>query len=200
MQTQPVTLPKIAAVVTHEVKDYAAWKSVYDADVGARKAHGIFTTHINRDASDPNLLTVYLGASQPDGLESFLSSPELKEKMRTAGVEGPPRIALVTPVEDHTVKNRGLPAIIVRHEVADYDAWKKGFDAHADARARGGIVGYAVNRSLDNPNLVVVYLQAGSLDQLHAFASSADLKQAMQKAGVKGAPQIAFVQGQGWEN
>ncbi len=71
-------------------------------------------------------------------------------------------------------------------------------DEHDAARKQAGIIGYAVNRRADKPNTVVVYLQAESLDQLKAFASSPDLKAAMQKAGVVGAPQINFVQGQDW--
>lgn len=200
-ETQPATtLPAVAAVVTHAVNDYDAWKAAYDGHASTRKAHSIFTAHINRDADDPNLLTVYLGASDPSQLESFLSSSDLKAKMKEAGVAGPPRVALVTPVEDLTIKDRTLPAAVVRHEVQDWKGWKAGFDAHADARVKAGIIGHAVNRSVENPNLIIVYLQAEKLDQLRAFSSSADLKAAMKNAGVKGAPQISFVEGQDWGN
>lgn len=44
--------------------------------------------------------------------------------MLNAGVKGPPRIAKVTPVEDSTRKE-ALAGVIVRHEVADYAAWKR---------------------------------------------------------------------------
>jgi hypothetical protein len=106
---------------------------------------------------------------------------------------------MITPVEDLTVKSKPLAGAIVRREVKDYAAWKVGFDAHAEARARAGIVGHAVNRSTENTNHVVLYLQAESLDALRAFASSADLKATMQKVGVIGAPEISFVNGGAWE-
>jgi hypothetical protein len=119
--------------------------------------------------------------------------------MKGAGVKGPPQLAKITPVEDLTVKDRPLPAAIVRHEVSDYAAWKRGFDDHANARARAGIIGHAVNLSAQSPNVVVVYLQAESLDALRAFASMPELEETMKSAGVIGAPDVSFVNGQGWE-
>ncbi len=89
--------------------------------------------------------------------------------------------------------------MIVRHEVSDYAAWKKAFDGHAQSRARAGVIGHAVNRSVQNPNVVVLYLQAEPMDSLKAFASSDDLKQVMKGAGVVGAPDITFANGSIWE-
>jgi hypothetical protein len=207
MQTQtnatPVSstqLPAIAAVVIHEVSDYATWKSAFDTHAEARKKAGIFTAHVNRDIDNPNLITLYLGARTAEGLKAFSASPDLKETMQRAGVIGAPHIALITPVEDETVKDRSLPGAIVRHEVADFKTWKKAFDEHAVARGAAGIVGHAVNRSVEQPNLVVTYLQAESLEKLREFAASPNLKETMQKAGVQGQPAISFVTGQEWTN
>ena len=77
---------------------------------------------------------------------------------------------------------------------------KRGFDADGDARRKAGIIGHAVNRSVRNPNLVIVYLQAESLDSLRAFAGSAEVKAVMKEAGVVGAPEINFVTGSAWTN
>jgi hypothetical protein len=202
MQTQAnksTRLPAAAAVVTHAVENYETWKRAFDAHAGARRSAGITAVHVNRHAENPNLLSVYLAGTDAAKLTAFLSSTDLATTMRDAGVKGPPHIAAVTPVEDLTVKDRPLAGAIVRHEVRDYAAWKRGFDAHADARARAGILGHAVNRSVQKPNVVVIYLQAESLDPLRAFASSPDVKQVMQAAGVIGAPDITFANGGTWE-
>ena len=114
--------------------------------------------HINRAADNANLVSIYLAATDAAKLDAFLASADLKETMKGAGVKGVPQLAKITPVDDLTVKDRPLPAAIIRHEVSDYAAWKRGFDGHADARARAGIIGHAVNVSAENPNLVVVYL------------------------------------------
>jgi hypothetical protein len=155
-------------------------------------------THINRSADNPNLVSVYLAAADLGQLRAFLGNEDMKATMMRAGVKGPPTVALITPVEDQTVRDRPVPGVIVSHRVASYEGWKKAFDGDASARASAGIIGHAINRSIDDPNVVIVYLQSTSLDQVKAFASSPDLKATMMKAGVEGAPQIAFVQGGDW--
>jgi quinol monooxygenase YgiN len=193
-----MSTPTAAVVVTHEVENYEIWKRAFDQHAASRKSAGITATHINRDAAQPNLISVYFAGDDAAKLASFLSSQNLMTTMLNAGVKGPPRIAQITPVEDHT-KKEALAGLIVRHPVADYAMWKRAFDDHAGARAEAGIVGYAINRSVDHPNVVVIYLQARSIDQLRAFANSASLKEAMQHAGVTSAPDLSFVQGGTWD-
>jgi quinol monooxygenase YgiN len=194
----PSSTPGAAAVATHEVRDYAAWKKVFDEHAATRTRSGILGTHINRAAENPNLVSLYLAAKDAASLHAFLGSEDLKATMQHAGVQGAPSIAFVTPVEDMAVKNRPLPGAIAKLRVADYDTWKKAFDTHGATRAKAGIVGHAINRGVDDPNVVVLYLQANSADPLKAFLASQDLKDTMAKAGVEGAPQIALVQGADW--
>ena len=78
----------------------------------------------------------------------------------------------------------------VRHEVADYAAWRKGYDGFDATRRKLGVTGQAVYQSLDNPNDVTVTHDFKTADKAKAFAASPDLKAAMAKAGVKGTPQI----------
>ena len=66
--------------------------------------------------------------------------------------------------------------------------------------AAAGILGYAINQSAQDPNLVIVYLQAESIDALRAFTSSPALKQVMRDAGVEGPPTLSFVTGGTWES
>jgi len=199
MQTQQQAQTATAAVVvTHEVEDFAAWKRAFDSHASARRNAGIFTTHVNRDADNPNRLSLYLGGSDAAALDAFLASADLKATMRDAGIKGAPQVVPVTPVEDMTVKTGAPTGLIVRHEVRDFDTWKRAFDAHTSARNEAGLVGHAVNRSRQNPNVVILYLQAHSRDALEAFAGSTELAQAMQLAGVIGKPDFTFVQGEAW--
>ena len=82
--------------------------------------------------------------------------------------------------------------LFVRHEVADYATWKKAFDGFAPMQKKGGVFFKAVYQSTDNPNDVTVTHVFHSLDQAKAFVASPELKATMDKAGVKGAPQIWF--------
>ena len=193
-------LPAAAVVITHDVEDFSAWKRAFDRHAAARKSAGIVAAHVNQDAENPNHLSVYLAGSDRAKLAAFLGKTETMATMRDAGVTGPPLIVDITPVEDLTCKDRPLAGLIVRHEVRDYSAWKTAFDADGPARTKAGVIGHAVNRSVRNPNVVVVYLQAESLDGLRAFAGSAELKQVMQAAGVVGAPDLSFVNGGAWQS
>jgi hypothetical protein len=186
-----------AAVIMHKVKDYGAWRAGFDAHGPARKQAGIVGHHVNQAADDPNAVSIYLAAPSQDVLRAFAAASSTRDVMKNAGVVGEPVVVPLTPQEDLTTKTPGAGAIIV-HDVADYATWKAAFDAHAGARKQAGITGHAVNRRADQPNTVVLYLQAASLEQIKAFTASADLKATMQRAGVVGAPQINFVQGQDW--
>lgn len=149
-QATPSSHPAVAAVVTHEVTDYAIWKHAFEEHAGARQRAGIVGTHINRGADNPNLISVYLGASDIASLRGFLNSDDLKATMARAGVKGPPTVLLTTPVEDMPVKDRALPGAIVSHHVASYETWRKVFDEDAPSRAKAGIVGYAINRGVED--------------------------------------------------
>jgi quinol monooxygenase YgiN len=187
-------------VINHEVEDYTAWKQAFDRHAGARRNAGIVAAHINQDAENPNRLSVYLAGADRAKLSAFVGDIALMAAMRDAGVTGPPHIVDITPVEDQVRKDRPLAGLIIRHEVGDYAAWKQAFDGHGDARSKAGVVGHAVSRSVRNPNVVVIYLQAESLDALRAFAATSDLKAVMQAAGVVGAPDLSFVQGGEWQS
>jgi len=190
--------PTSAAVISHKVENFETWKAAFDAHAQARTDAGIAAAHVNQAVEDPNQVTVYLASDDDQAIAAFIGSPDLKDAMQQAGVVGAPSIAFVTPVENETVTDRPLAGVIIRHEVEDYTAWKKGFDAHGEARGAAGVVGHAINCAADNPNLVILYLQAEKVEQLQGLAGSDELKAAMKDAGVKGAPDISFVQGGDW--
>jgi quinol monooxygenase YgiN len=80
--------------------------------------------------------------------------------------------------------------LFARHEVADYSVWRKAFDAFAPTAKKMGVLNGAVYRAADNANDVTVVHDFHSVADAKAFAASPELKAAMEKAGVKGAPQI----------
>ena len=82
--------------------------------------------------------------------------------------------------------------MFVRHDVADYAVWRKGYDAYAPTQKKMGVFYEAVYQSSENPNDVTVIHDFRSLEKAKAFAASSDLKETMGKLGVKGPPQIWF--------
>lgn len=79
-------------IVAHAVKDFAAWKKVYDSLEGLRKQHGIIGAAVNQALDDPSSVTVYHQAETRAELQAFAASPELKAAMQQAGVAGPPEV------------------------------------------------------------------------------------------------------------
>ena len=81
---------------------------------------------------------------------------------------------------------------ILTHSVADFDAWKAGFDAAEVPRENSGAINYRVFRNLDDPCLVTIQADLTDRAQFEAFSASPELKEAMEKAGVTSPPQISF--------
>jgi hypothetical protein len=80
--------------------------------------------------------------------------------------------------------------LMVEHRVADWDAWKRGFEAHRDVQERHGATGYLVYRRRDDPAVVAVLMQFPTHEALDGFMSDPSLAESMESAGVVGVPQI----------
>ena len=83
--------------------------------------------------------------------------------------------------------------MFVRHSVQDYDTWKSAFDSNSDLRKKGGEKSYRILRSENGANDLVIMFEWDNLDNARQFASSPELKEAMQRAGVTGKPEILFL-------
>ena len=74
---------------------------------------------------------------------------------------------------------------LVRHRVADFEAWRKVYDGFAPIQAEHGVHAHQVLRSTENPNDVIVTHTFDSREVARAFFAMPELKEAMSKAGVK---------------
>lgn len=87
-----------------------------------------------------------------------------------------------------------MPALLIRHKVEDYAAWKAAFDQHAAARRANGSQGGQLFRNAADPNDVVILLAWDVLERARLFADSDDLREAMARAGVAGCLDIWFLE------
>ena len=186
---------KLAALIDHKVTDFDGWKPHFSAHSSARKSASIVAEHVNRGADEPNRVIIFLAYEDPQRAAAFFDSTDLRQKMQAAGVTSPPEITFMKPQSERVVWSRPLPAIIVRHRVADYDAWRAVYDSVEELRRNNGIVGDAVNRGGDDSNDVVVYHQAETREALGKFLALPELKSAMARGGVLEAPEVTFVTG-----
>ncbi len=73
---------------------------------------------------------------------------------------------------------------LVRHRVANYDAWKTVYDSFASIQVEHGVRAHQVLRLHDSPNDLVITHTFDDLETAKAFFAMPELKQAMNKAGV----------------
>jgi quinol monooxygenase YgiN len=73
---------------------------------------------------------------------------------------------------------------LVRHRVADFDAWEKVYDGFAPIQAEHGVQNYQALRSIDNPDKLIVTHTFDSHEAARAFFAMHELKETMSQAGV----------------
>lgn len=87
-----------------------------------------------------------------------------------------------------------MTTLFVRHQTADYAAWRRVYDAFQAKAKTLGVQADAVYRAQDDPNNITVTHDFASLEAAQAFVGSTELQTAMHDAGVVGAPTIWFTQ------
>ena len=84
--------------------------------------------------------------------------------------------------------------MLVRSSVQDYEAWKPVFESGMDMRRRNGEKSYQILREGNGSSELIALFQWDNLDNARRFAASPELKEAMQRAGVVGKPEILFLE------
>ena len=78
--------------VRHKVRDYAAWKQVFDEFAPQRRAGGEVSYRISHLEDDRNDIVVVVEWDSMENAKAFFASETLREAMGRAGVEGEPTI------------------------------------------------------------------------------------------------------------
>ncbi len=79
-------------IVRHKVKDYSAWKSVFDGFANNRRTGGEKSYRIYHPDDDPKNIFVIVEYDSLNNAKNFLGSSELKQAMRDSGVVDQPDI------------------------------------------------------------------------------------------------------------
>jgi hypothetical protein len=82
--------------------------------------------------------------------------------------------------------------MFVRHDVADYAAWRRAYDAFDAERRQMGVLGDAVYPSAEKETDVTAYHDFETLEAAKAFIASPRLREVMGAAGVSSVPAIWF--------
>jgi hypothetical protein len=82
--------------------------------------------------------------------------------------------------------------LVVRHLVTDYAEWRAVYEETEPLRQQYGCIAKEVMTAPDDQNDVFVLHRFPTIEQARGFADSAELHEAMGRAGVLGAPRIEF--------
>ncbi len=177
-------------VIIHKVANYAKWLPVYEADDSARKANGLTNYVVGRGlGSDSNNVMIALKMADIEKAKAFGNSPALKDKMKMGGVMGAPTTFFEEQVfMDTTTLAPNVARVMVTHKVKDWDAWKKEFDSHKQARLDAGLADRVVGHSIEDNHMVRIVFAITDMAKAKAFMASKDLKDKMAAAGVEGPP------------
>ena len=83
--------------------------------------------------------------------------------------------------------------VLVKHKVKDFKKWKAVYDEHAPARDRIGLKELHLLRNTKSRNEVLILFEASDLARVKAFTRSANLRAAMERAGVTGKPEFTIL-------
>jgi quinol monooxygenase YgiN len=86
-------------MVQHKVRDFDAWKSVFDEHGDVRRQHGAVGHEVYRGIDDSNEITVVNHFPSVEQAKAFGADPSLKEAMEHGGVISEPRITWAQEVE-----------------------------------------------------------------------------------------------------
>lgn len=190
--TPPAFTPFDVVEINHMVKDYAKWRPLFNADSTARKASGLEDIVVGRGLEKNNDILVVLKASDVQKAKAFGADPRLKAAMDKGGVISKPDIKLFHVIR-YNPNSKEKQWVIVTHQVKDFDAWLKVFDAEGTAtRASYGLVDVALARGIDDSSMVHIVFDITDMTKAKARLKDPALKKLMTDGGVIGAPKIEF--------
>jgi uncharacterized protein (DUF1330 family) len=83
---------------------------------------------------------------------------------------------------------------LVRLSVQDQAKWKTVFSEAQELRKKHGSKGVRAYAKADNPNEIVILGEYESLDQARQLFQSQEFRDATQRAGMVGAPEVTFLE------
>lgn len=76
-------------LIVHVVKDWEAWKQVFDDAAEIRREAGERSFQVLRDVTEPNRVVHFSRWTSVDAARAFFESPRLVQIRKEAGVEAP---------------------------------------------------------------------------------------------------------------
>lgn len=184
--------PGNVMIVKQKVANYAKWKTLYDTRDSLRHANGLSSYIVGRGMSDSNMVIVILRMADVNEAKELAGSTEMKERMRKSGVIGTPSFEYLDVVMNDSTPIDQNARLMVTHKVKDWDAWKKSFDSHKQARMDAGLIDRGLGYRDGDNHMVSIVFAVTDKKKADDFSKSKDLKDKMAEAGVDGPPTFFY--------
>jgi ribosome-binding factor A len=79
-------------MIRSKVKDWDTWKKSFDSHIQKRIDAGLTDRVISHTVGDTHQVTLVFAVADMAKATAFMNSQDLKDKMKEAGVEGPPDV------------------------------------------------------------------------------------------------------------
>lgn len=183
-----ITTPQLMAMIKHKVKDYAAWKVVYDSDDSARLANGLHSYVLGRGVDDSLMIMVAMKMDDLGKAKAYTKDPSLKVKMQKGGVVSAPEISFINVVWQDTVNVGAIPRVLSSFTVKDWDTWKKSFEEGKQERVDNGAVDRQYGHDAEENHNISVVTAITDVNKTKAYWSSDVLKKRREAAGLTTEP------------
>jgi len=183
-----ITQPQNMVVVTQKVRDYAKWKTVYDADDSARLANGAHNYVIGRGVQDSNMVLVALKIDDTAKAKAFAKNPHLKMAMKKGGVVGAAMISFITETWQDTATIDSKIRSRSTFTVKDWDVFLKAYEDGKQERTDNGLASRVIGHDLNDNKKVVLVTAITDTAKASAYYKSDALKKRREEAGVTSTP------------
>jgi len=184
--------PVPALVLTYPIENYDKWKEIFDAGKKERENQNMIDLGSLVDYSNQRMVSVFLKTPNHEKGIEYAQSDELKKILIEMGALGEPKVMhmdiLRMPEKTYNQRYR----MMITHRVKDYAYWKEIFDRHEPERRDAGLELVGIGRSKDDETEISVMFAFDDMDSAKIFASSEQLKTAMEESGVTSEPVLTW--------
>jgi hypothetical protein len=190
----PVAKPSNVMLMQFKVADFAKWQAKFESNErdSIRRSYGLTNYVAGRGLDDPNRVIAILKMDDANKAKELSASQGMKDRMKEAGVTGTPTFHYLQVVMDDNSPIDQTNRLMMTSKVKDWDAWKKEFDNHKQARIDAGLIDRAVGHDVNDNHQIAIVFAVTDMAKAKAFLQSQDLKDKMEKAGVEGKPVSFF--------
>jgi len=186
--------PIPALVITYSVQSVEQWQEIFNAEKSQRENLKILDLGNLTSDDNPREISSFFKVPDYEIGKEYAESSELKKQLEDMGTVGEPRILYMDILQ---MPQKTFPQqyrMMVTHKVKDYDHWKEVFDQHEAERRQAGLELVGIGKSHSDSLEISVMFAFDDMDAARIFASSDQLKQAMEESGVVSDPVLSWYQ------